>query len=1152
MNTTKVMIAFAASLWVASTRASKCWLRQLAMASLLAAWPLAYAAASLADREVDFNIPAQSLSTALLTFADQAGVQIVTSGAVLPSQNTLQVTGRQTIRSALQALLSGTRLSFQLVGDTTVTLVSSETTAEPTLYTRTALRLAQAGDQSDPAGELGPAPPTNSAAGRSEDGNELETVTVSASNITFAGYEQPTPVQTVDLAQLRSAARLDVTDSLRNLPSFAGSSSPQNSKSSVAFSAGNAGLNLVNMRGLGVNRTLVLIDGQRVVYGALTGGVDTSNIPTALVKRVDVVTGGASAIWGSDAVAGVVNYVLDKEFTGVEFSGTASNNWRQEHALYRADLAVGTPFADGRGHVALAGSFLKAPDTFFSYQNRGGAAVTRLMRNPACNNVTAANGVPTDYPFFCPQGETWFVPALNPGNAVATPGGLINGCRNAAGALIANCSLNNIMFVGPDAEAQVFIPGNVTQSYQSGGTVNNLQAYFPVTGAPQKNTTGFALGSFDINDHLKVTAQLNYGYNAIWSNTYFATQNAVPIASGNPFIPAQIQSQMTAQGISALQVGTTNTNPFTGPTDRVQDLYGSLGGSLMYITRKLTRGVVGLEGDFGSDWTWNAYYGHSQTKQFQAGLNNQYIPARTNALNAVRVGTFTPTYNAASHPNPLGLPAGSITCLSNLLPAGAAGRTTDCAPLNILGSGPGVASQAAIDYIQGVAHSGGNTNTVTLTQDVAAATLQGLLPWGLSAGQVAMAAGVVYRKEDGLKVNCGEPCDQVTFPFGNFANFDAGYSVKEGSLEFNAPLLRDTFVQDLNIGLAYRGIDYSSSGFVSTYKLGLVSQVNDVVRLRASYSADIRAGNLSELYSNPQTDGSSTIDPRTGINQPMFGMLQGNPDLIPESATTRTAGIVLTPFEGLVVSLDWYDIAIKDVINSGLPSTTIIQDCLAGIASACSLIVYGDYPRDICTGPAVNSCPLSLPYFGVNRPALNSDNLGTAGLDFVGNYRRPFLAGTVNFSTNLNYVFNQNYTTRGHTCDVSNNLGGARGTYAACIIEGNPKFRGNVDIGYGQGGWLGSVGVRMVGASHLVSRWESGVEVPDNDLPFVAYFDARLSYQSESGLSIFGAIDNLADKDLLHTPTTPYNGSTLGDNPIRDDVYDGYGRVWRLGVRMRF
>jgi iron complex outermembrane recepter protein len=159
---------------------------------------------------------------------------------------------------------------------------------------------------------------------------------------------------------------------------------------------------------------------------------------------------------------------------------------------------------------------------------------------------------------------------------------------------------------------------------------------------------------------------------------------------------------------------------------------------------------------------------------------------------------------------------------------------------------------------------GGDATTTDITEDVGAASLQGKLPIGTSAGPVALAAGLVYRRESGVQINCGFYCNTLGFRTGDFTNFEGSYDVKEASVELNAPLLKNQGVKDVSVDAAYRAIDYSTSGFVQTYKFGVVSQLTDAVRLRASYSLDIRAGNLFELFQPPSPIGTPALDPRTG------------------------------------------------------------------------------------------------------------------------------------------------------------------------------------------------------------------------------------------------------------------------------------------------
>ena len=194
----------------------------------------------------------------------------------------------------------------------------------------------------------------------------VEEVVVSGSRVTIAGYTAPTPVTVISAAALESAAKVDIGDSIRELPSVIGSDAPNNGSKSGDASQGDAGISDVNLRNLGVIRTLVLFDGQRVVSSNPSGGaVDLSTIPSALIERVDVVTGGASATWGSDAVAGVVNLIINKNFTGLKGNLEYGNNDISTQLKYKGDLSYGTDFLGNRGHVIVSGSYTASPDADF-------------------------------------------------------------------------------------------------------------------------------------------------------------------------------------------------------------------------------------------------------------------------------------------------------------------------------------------------------------------------------------------------------------------------------------------------------------------------------------------------------------------------------------------------------------------------------------------------------------------------------------------------------------------------------------------------------------------------------------------------------------------------------------------------------------------
>ena len=238
--------------------------------------------------------------------------------------------------------------------------------------------------------------PSAEAAPEAADANQAQSVppaatasdiVVTGSRLVRNGAQAPTPVSVVTGAEIARSAPVTVADYVNQLPALSGSSTPRTPQSSVGAATG--GANLLNLRNLGPNRTLVLLDGRRTTPSFLTGVVDINTLPTALIKRVDVVTGGASASYGSDAVSGVVNFILDTKFTGVSGNIQSGISTRGDSASYNASLSAGTGFADGRGHVIVSGSYAKQEAAFLD--GRGWYKAYKIFANPA---FVAGNGQP--------------------------------------------------------------------------------------------------------------------------------------------------------------------------------------------------------------------------------------------------------------------------------------------------------------------------------------------------------------------------------------------------------------------------------------------------------------------------------------------------------------------------------------------------------------------------------------------------------------------------------------------------------------------------------------------------------------------------------------------------------------------------------------
>jgi iron complex outermembrane receptor protein len=945
-----------------------------------------------------------------------------------------------------------------------------------------------------------------------------EQVIVSASRIQIQGYAQPTPVTVVGADQLARDAHTDIGDVIRQLPAFGTSSGPNNSSSANFIVSSTPGIDVVNLRQLGVLRTLVLFDNQRVVASSVSGGVDLSTMPSSLVQRIDIVTGGASAAWGSDAVAGVVNVVLNKNFDGLAANIEGSDSWKDDHRQVKSEVSYGTDFDGNRGHMILSASYLTSPDTFFINQ-RSWFKNTRLVNNPAYNG--GANGQPR------------LIHADNVGQSQATQGGLITGCANTVGGVVGasqSCNLRGIQFVGASATPAPFNFGNVSGAFSNGGSGETAQADLDHLTIPLHTTTLFSHTRYKITDNISASLELNYGKSFSKNNSYvYNRYGNLPIQSDNAFLPQAIKDQMTVLGFNTIYLGTNNMNNIgtTGAhivDNSLSNEQQSLGIPVSTNRRQLFRGVFSLDGSIGDNWSWNAYGQHGLARVRTVVTNNVVKANYNNAVDAVRV--------TAGNVGTSGLAVGSIACRSTLT-----NPTNGCQPLNVFGVGN--ASQAAINYTNGRARNGGNFAQSVLNEDVFSASASGVLPadWSLPAGPIAMSFGAEYRQE-GARVTADPTAAAVGYNIGNFSGFSGHYSVAEGFVEINAPLLKDSFVQSLDFNTAGRITDYSTSGMVETWKLGLTSQVNDDIRLRSTWSFDIRAPNLQELFATGFSIASTYADFRNNnVAVNGFTLQGGNPALKPEQSTTISGGVVLTPHwvEGLQISADWYSIELRKAIAT-VSTQVILQQCAAGVQVYCSQITFGGTPPQGGNGVA--------PISGVATTPINANSQSVSGLDFQADYSTEFLTGALNLHLVGNYMDQQSQIAGGITTDYA----GAIGSDAS--PRGIPKLRTTLSATYVEGPWQGTVQGRLIGSSKLNNAW-GPLDVDNNAIPAVGYLDLRASYKWNDNIQFYGAVDN-----LINTPPPIPAGSSASlnfyDQSIRDDIFDAIGRSFRIGVRVKY
>ena len=1087
-------------------------IRGIRAAFLRGAGILVLTAGMARAQSVNFALPAQPLSDSLKAVAQQTGQNILFTPQAVAGLTAPELRGQMSGREAVDALLRGTNLGADPDGNGGLIVHAAADPARANPQRAAGGRLPAPGraDQLPPAQNPSSSPPVFAqgdavqGATLSPGGIMTEQVIVSASRISIGGYQQPTPVTVVTGDQLRRDAFTDIGDAIRQLPAFGASSSPNNTFAANYIVSGTPGISVVNLRNLGVLRTLVLFNGQRVVASALSGGVDLSTMPTSLVQRIDVVTGGASAAWGSDAVAGVVNVILNKKFDGFAANIEGGDSWQDDHRFFKGEASYGTDFDGERGHLIGSVSYSNSPDTLFVSQ-RSWYQNIKLVNNPA---YARGNGQPQ------------YVHAANVGLSQATQGGLIT--ANPANAAGANANaLRGIQFVGPGGTPAPFDFGNISGAYSNGGSGEGSEGDLNHLTIPMRSFTFFGYGSYRLTSNVIASLELNYGKSFSENNSFAANKyGTVTIQRDNAYLDPGIGARMDALGIGSFSLGTSNLNNIgstgahlVGNSLSAEAL--TLGIPVSTNRRQLYRGVFNLEGGIGDSWSWNAYYQHGESRVRTLVLNNVYTPNYNLAIDAVRV--------TAANVGTSGLPIGSIACRSALTdPA------NGCQPLNLFGTG--VASAAAINYINSPARDGHDYQLAILTQDVASVAVQGNLPWSFGAGPVSVAFGGEYRKE-GARVTVDPLAQAKLFSVGNFSGFSGQYNVEEGFAEIEAPLLKDSVVQSLEFNSAGRITSYSTSGLVETWKLGLTSQVNQDVRLRATWSFDIRAPDLQELNSGGFSVLGVATDPRTGANVQIYNLSLANPNLKPEQSTTVSGGVVLTPhwFDGLSLSADWYSISINKAIAT-ISASKVVAQCAAGVQWACGQLVFG--------GP---NGALSQ----VNTQPINANRQSVSGLDFQGDYRFPIWAGTVDLHLIANYTDTQTQTAQGNTVSYAGSIGPD-----SAVGGGGPKFKSTIATTYTRDAWQASIQGRFIGSAKLNNAW-GALNVDDNSVPSVAYLDVRGAYRWSENIQLYGAIDN-----LFNTPPPVVAGTTLSTTPydvsVRDDIYDAIGRQFRIGIRFNY
>jgi outer membrane receptor protein involved in Fe transport len=972
-------------------------------------------------------------------------------------------------------------------------------------------------------------------AAESSKDEELEEAVVTGSRLA-TGFTTPTPVTVLGADAIEELGITNIGAGVNQLPSFRATTTPTTN----GWGSFNVGAQIVNLRGLGVTRNLVLVDGRRFAPVTREGTVDLNLVPSGLVDRLEVVTGGASAAYGSDAVAGAVNVILNKNLTGIKAQADYGVTDESDGDNYHLALAGGADFAGGRGHFILGGEYAK--------QDGIGDCFTRSYCEPGVVVTVSGGASPVLYR------------TSDRGGFIANPRGVINLLNNsgAPGATVVSVptatAIRNLMGTG----AITFDAAGNPVAYTLGSPASGSTGAGPDTTpsfttaqleVPVSRYATFGHAYYDLTNNLQGFIEGSFGHvdGSVDQSRYFGA--ALPIFADNPFIPAPVRALLPAAAATP-----SGTRPAT-PNFQLAVLGQRRGHSASEADS--FRATTGLRMKLNDKWDWDGYYQFAHTDRFQSVENNLVTgasrvinrPGSGGVSNPASFAYWSWANDPVYDPADAALPAAQrrVVCRANIstdaaLRAAAAG----CVPFNPFGT---LASTAALDYVYRTL-----TEDIHIAQHVVAANLKGEVA-ELWAGPLAIATGVEYRHDSTSLQH-----DPLSNSFAYFQNFGADYNaaqdVTEAYLEAELPLLRGLpLANALNFNAAVRRTHYDIAGFGSynqaaaaskfnatTWKLGMVWEPLDWMRLRFTTSRDIRAPNFNEFFQASASTFGSVINTFVGGTPPVsqfpVQLTGGNPDLGPETGRTTTIGLVMQPefIEGLSVSMDYYRIKVKDYIGTPGGAQNIVDRCATvGDPLLCPLITLG-------AGQSL------LEIRNVN---LNLQWLRTSGLDIETAYKLPLsrfsqLPGTLNFRVLASRTYELATNLFGVVTDRAGETGG---------LGGSPSWLATLNTGYSNGPFTGTLTTRYIrGGKFNAQYYETGEAKPiptaslinDNTVGGIVYFNANASWNfgGKAGTELFAQMNNIANRSPPLAPQLQYPS-----NPV---FYDLIGRSYRMGVRMKF
>jgi outer membrane receptor protein involved in Fe transport len=980
------------------------------------------------------------------------------------------------------------------------------------------------------------------------DSDTVTEVVVTGSRLSARGFKAPTPVTVIGAEEIGLSGTQNVETLLNDTPQFLGSQN--NGPTANTVPGGTATLNL---RGFGAQRNLVLVNGRRFTITGPDQTTDINTIPAALIKRVETVTGGSSAVYGSDAITGVVNFIMKDDFQGVELTGQARQDTHTKTKTYTADLTFGTNFADDRGNVVVALNYLDRGG--YTRGDRGGWATPSMA--DGCVTAGTYSATRPGTPMAIPGGQTCLSAGGRPGLIFGGSGTIPNGrfvtvgSPSSAGltAALAAAGLGSMGSRGftfddaGKAARPAVTPGD---DYDLGPA-----AYLVI---PQRRWMANLAGHYDFNSHMTGYAEAHYSNNRVSMQLPpSGIGGNFLINTNNPYLTPQLQEvarqlDLAESGTIRVTNGTSSLTTTAGDGLAVLNINRRLpdvGNRLNTADRSAYRTAIGMRGDLGNasegflrNLKYDAYYSYTRTtdtsissgaaslSKFQAGL--------------LSVGGAAPVLNIFG---------------ANLSPAGA----------------------------KSIAVS--STNYTESSQQVLAASLAGEL-FDTWAGPIDFSTGAEYRKASARFV------PDSFLASGDVSGFNAALptqgseSVKEVYGEVRVPLLKDSPLGErasVNGAFRYSDYDLAGVGGVWTYSVGgEYAPISDIT-LRGQFQHAIRAPNVGELFGGNTTSGPSAVDPcssrqptsqqtaavraicvATGVPaasvftlsvQPNTFINQvsgGNPNVGPEKSDTTTFGLVLQPrfLPGLALSVDYFKINLDGAIaplGGGIANTLSL--CYNTIQDANSVFCKA-ITRDTLTGQ------IAAPGY-VTTTNGNTGGLKTSGVDFDASYRfnlawGPFGESRFDIGTNVTYT-DEFTATPVQALPATKNY--CVGSFGPTCGQPIPEWKGTTRITWRSGPATLSLRHRYIGEvtvdTYLLPK-RLGATFPDKATltkPVIkaqSYFDLTGAYDVTEDISVTAGVRNLFDKN------PPIVGSSAPSNNTFSATYDVEGRVVYASVTARF